>query len=100
MDFFHITREYRNEMKMTLKNARISDQINAITLQSKTQNQADQSDQNPESDHSLGSGHNHESGHCPDDHGDEKFKDRKCVCDEMHLFKKCSYIVTSARKPE
>ncbi len=30
MNFFHITREYRNEMKMTLKNFRI-DQVN-VTL--------------------------------------------------------------------
>ncbi len=35
MNFFHIIREYRNEMKMTLKNVRISDQINAATLQNK-----------------------------------------------------------------
>jgi hypothetical protein len=85
MNFFHTIRKYRNEMKMILKNARIADQINVI-LQSKTQNQAE-------------SGHSHESGHCPD-HEDEKFKDRKCVCDEMHLFKECLYILTSARKPE
>jgi hypothetical protein len=44
-------------------------------------------------------GHNHESGHCPDGHGDEKFKGRKCVCGEIHLFKECLYIVIAARKP-
>jgi hypothetical protein len=94
MNFFHIIRKYRNEMKMTLKNVRIADQVN-VTLHGKIQDQVDQS------------GHNHESGHCPESghclgsgHEDEKFKDRKCVCDEMHLFKKCLYIVTSARKPE
>jgi hypothetical protein len=85
VDFFHTTREYRNEVEMTLKNARIADQANA-TLQGKTQDQAE-------------SGHSHESGHCPG-HEDEKFKGRKCVCGEMHLFKECPYIVTSARKPE
>ncbi len=87
MNFFHIIREYRNEMKMILKNARNDDhnQINAIILHE--QNQVDQSD------------HNHESDHCFD-HEDEKFKNRKCVCDEMHLFKKCLYIVTSTRKLE
>jgi hypothetical protein len=87
VDFFHTTREYRNEVEMTLKNARNGghNQANA-TLQGKTPDQADQS------------GHNHHgSGHCPG-HGDEKFKGRKCVCGEVHLFKECPYIVTSARK--
>jgi hypothetical protein len=84
VDFFHTTREYRNEVEMTLKNARIDGQANAI-LQGKTQDQAE-------------SGHSHGSGHCPG-HGDDKFKGRKCVCGEVHLFKECPYIVTSARKP-
>jgi hypothetical protein len=91
VDFFHTTREYRNEVEMTLKNARIAGQANA-TLQGKTQDQASQSGHSPGQ-----SGHNHGSGHCPG-HGDEKFKGRKCVCGEMHLFKECPYIVTSARK--
>jgi hypothetical protein len=90
VDFFHTTREYRNEVEMTLKNARIAGHANA-TLQGKTQDQA-------ESGHCPGSGHNHGSGHCPG-HGDEKFKGRKCVCGEVHLFKECPYLVTSARKP-
>jgi hypothetical protein len=103
MDFFHTTREYRNEVKMTLKIARISGQVNAATLHGKTNDQADQSGHDPESQsgHSHDSGHCPGSGHCPESgHEDEKFKDRKCVCDEVHLFKKCLYIVTSARKPE
>jgi hypothetical protein len=87
VDFFHTTREYRNEVEMTLKNARNGghNQANAATLQGKTQDQAE-------------SGHSHGSGHCPG-HGDEKFKGRKCVCGEVHLFRECPYIVTSARKP-
>jgi hypothetical protein len=97
VDFFHIIRKYRNEMKMTLKNARIADQINATTLQSKTQDQVNESGHNPESGHCFESGHHHESSHCLD-HEDDKFKDRKYVCDEMHLFKECLYIVTSTRK--
>jgi hypothetical protein len=84
MNFFHIIREDRNEVKMTLKNARIADQINATLHE---QNQAGQS------------GHSPGSGHCPD-HEDDKFKGRKCICDDVHLFKECPYIVTSARKPE
>jgi hypothetical protein len=95
VDFFHTTREYRSEVEMTLKNARIAGQANA-TLQGKTQDQADQLGHGTGS----GSGHNHESGHCPGSgHGDDKFKGRKCVCGEVHLFKECPYIVTSARKP-
>jgi hypothetical protein len=30
---------------------------------------------------------------------DDKFKGRKCVCGEVHLFKECPYIVTAVRKP-
>jgi hypothetical protein len=73
-------------MNATLKIDRF-DQANVATLHGKTQNQVDES------------GHNHVSGHCSDDHEDEKFKERKCVCGEIHLFKECLYIVTAARKP-
>jgi hypothetical protein len=102
MNFFHIIREYRSEMKMIFKNARNDDhnQVNVI-LHDKIQDQVDQSGQDTESQsgYYLESGHNHESGHCLESgHEDEKFKDRKCVCDEMHLFKKCFYLVTSTRK--
>jgi hypothetical protein len=78
---------------MTLKNARISGQVNAVILHGKTQDQVNQSG------HNHGSGHCLESGHClGSGHGDDKFKGRKCVCGEVHLFKECPYIVTSARK--
>jgi hypothetical protein len=86
IDFFHITREYRNEMNVTLKIDRF-DQINVVTLHDKTQNQSAQNEVDQKSSHS-----------CESDHKDEKFKERRCVCDEMHLFKECLYIVTSARK--
>jgi hypothetical protein len=66
-------------MNIILKNAR--DHVNVITLHDKTHDQ------------SL------ESGHCLDDHEDEKFKERRYVSDEMHLFKECLYIVIAARKP-
>jgi phage gp36-like protein len=86
VDFFHITREYRNEVEMTLKNARNGghNQVNA------TLNGLDQVGQKSmdQASHSPGSGHK-----------DDKFKGRKCVCDDVHLFKECPYIVTSARKP-
>ncbi len=58
IDFFYITREYQNEIKMTLKNARI-DQVN-ITL-----NELNQVDQNSinQLDHNLESRNNFESDH-------------------------------------
>jgi hypothetical protein len=56
---------------------------NAATLHDKTQDQADQkAKKKPLNNKSS----------------NDKFKGRKCVCDEMHLFKECPYIVTAARK--
>ncbi len=86
IDFFHITREYRNEMNVTLKIDRF-DQVNVVILHDKTQDQSAQTGDGQKSSHS-----------CESDHKDEKFKERRCVCGEMHLFKECLYIVISARK--
>jgi hypothetical protein len=84
---------YRNAVLKESENAAIeviiSRYSNAANLHDKTQNQADQ-----QSSHCPGS----TSGHCESGHKDDKFKERKCVCDEMHLFKECLYIVTAARK--
>ncbi len=80
MEFFRITRSYRNEVLKQSENATItSSYSNAATLYEKTQDQAKNLMNNKSSD--------------------EKFRERKCICDEMHLFRKCSYIVISARKP-
>jgi hypothetical protein len=67
----------------------ISSYSNAATLHDKTQDQSaqDKSDQKAENPMNNKS-------------SNEKFRRRKCVCDEMHLFRECPYIVTSARKPE
>ncbi len=89
--FFRITRSYRNVVLKESENATIefiSRYSNAIILhdkiqnQDKTQNQIDQ------------------KSSCESDHKNDKFKERKCVCDKMHLFKECFYIVITARKFE
>jgi hypothetical protein len=62
---------------------------NAVILRGKTQYRGktqDQADQ--KSSHS-----------CESVYEDDKFKERKCVCDDVHLFKECLYIVNAARKP-
>ncbi len=87
VEFFRITRSYKNVVLKENENAAIevttSRYLNAVILHDKTQNQ--------EKIQNLSS----ESGHKND-----KFKERKCVCNEIHLFKECFYIVNAARKSE
>jgi hypothetical protein len=68
----------------------ISRYSNAAILHDKTQ---DQSSKNQAGQKAKENPLNNKSS-------DDKFKERKCVCDEMHLFKECLYIVTAVRKPE
>jgi hypothetical protein len=86
VEFFRITRSYRNAVLKESGNAAIeptSRYSNAIILHGKKQNQSDQkAKKKPLNNKSS----------------NDKFKERKCVCDEMHLFKECLYIVTAARK--
>jgi hypothetical protein len=96
VEFFRTTRSYRNAVLKESENAAIeptSRYSNAATLHDKTQDQSSKNEAGQKSSHSC------ESGHCESGHKDEKFKERKCVCGEMHLFKECPYIVTAARKP-
>jgi hypothetical protein len=60
----------------------IRDHANAVTLQDKTQNQAqsDQKSKNQNIKNNL-----------------SKKKARKCVCEDIHESDECSYIVSSAR---
>jgi hypothetical protein len=62
----------------------IRDHANAITLQDKIQNQSAQKDEAQKSKNSIKNNHS-------------KKRARKCVCDEIHEFEECSYIVSSAR---
>ncbi len=34
-----------------------------------------------------------------DDQNDKNDKENSCVCDQVHHFRKCSYIVSENRKP-
>jgi hypothetical protein len=82
--FFRITRSYKNVVQKKSENAIIiSSYSNAITLHDKTQNQVDQLKEKFRNK-SL----------------NDKFRRRKCVCDEMHLFRECFYIVITIKKSE
>jgi hypothetical protein len=76
----------------------ISRYSNAVILHGKIQNQSSKNEVDQKSSHCFGSTSDYcESGHC-EGHKDDKFKERKCVCGEMHLFKECLYIVIAVRK--
>ena len=83
VEFFKTTRYYRNAYEAYLKDD-IHDFANMITLQDKTQNQSAQEDEAQKSKDQK--------------NNSLKKKARKCVCEDIHEFKKCSYIVSSARK--
>jgi hypothetical protein len=84
--FFKITRAYRN---VVLKESdHTSSYANAITLQSKTQNQLAQRDEAQKSKNNN-----------PANKRDKlsKKRARKCVYEEIHEFEECSYIFSSTR---
>jgi hypothetical protein len=89
VEFFRTTRSYRNAVLKESGNAAIevttSRYSNAVILHGKTQDQSSKDEADQKSS-------------CESGHKDDKFKERKCVCDEMHLFKECPYIVIAARK--
>jgi hypothetical protein len=104
VEFFRITRSYGNAVLKesgsgAVENATTSRYSNAATLHGRTQDQGKTQDQSPKDGAGQKSSHSCESGHCESGHKDDKFKGRKCVCGEVHLFKECPYIVTAARKP-
>jgi hypothetical protein len=86
VEFFKIIRAYRNAMLKESDSAfieiTISRYSNAVILQSKTSDQSDQKSK----DHNLKTRDNL-----------SKKGARKCVCEDIHEFKECSYIVSSAR---
>jgi hypothetical protein len=82
IEFFKTTRYYRNACEAYLKDeVSIRDHANAATLQGKTQDQSAQGDGAQKSK----------------DNNPSKKGARKCVCEEIHEFDECSYIVSSAR---
>jgi hypothetical protein len=66
----------------------IRDHVNAIILQDKTQDQSAQRDEAQKSK-------NNNSANKRDKLSKKRV--RKCVCDEIHEFEECSYIVSSTR---
>jgi hypothetical protein len=70
----------------------VRDHANAITLQGKTQDQA-QKDEAQKSKNQKNLSNKEDN---PEDNPSKK-KARKCVCGEIHEFDECSYIVSSAK---
>jgi hypothetical protein len=63
---------------------------NAVTLQGKTQDQAQGDETQKSKNNNLSNKEDKPS----------KKGARKCVCEDIHEFEECSYIVSSARKPD
>ncbi len=85
LNFFKIIRAYRNAYENFLKNEKtiVRDTTNAVTLQRVDQNQIDF--------HICTKN---------DNKNDEKHKSKLCICDQIHLFSQCSYIVSVNRTSE
>ncbi len=82
LNFFKITRAYRNAYENFLRNDKVKDMIDAITLQSVDQDQVDL--------HIC----------TKNDKDEDKHKDKFCICDQIHLFSQCSYIVSVNKTSE
>ncbi len=80
LNFFKITRVYKNAYENFLKDEKtiVKDIVEAVTLQ-----KADQND-----------------SHICTKKNDDKHKDKFCICDQIHLFSQCSYIVSVNKTPE
>jgi hypothetical protein len=75
LNFFKIIYAYKDAYENFLRNEKsIKDMIEAITLQKVDQNQVD--------------------SHICTKKNDEKHKNKICICDQVHLFSQCSYIVS------
>ncbi len=86
LDFFKITRAYRNAYENFLRDEKTAGGIaGAITLQRADQNQIDS--------HICSK---HDNDH--QNKNDEKHKSESCVCDWIYLFRECVYLVSVNRK--
>jgi hypothetical protein len=99
VDFFKITRAYK--LVVIRKNSSSSSRIiaiaNAVILQDLIQKQSTKSDsfnQNDQKSINKNKSKKHNHNHSI------KRKNEKCICEEEHSFKKCSYIVSFNRKKE
>ncbi len=96
VDFFKITRAYRSVVirKNSSSSSRI---VNAATLQNVTQKQSAKKksfNQNEQFNQEFKSKKHNHNNHSI------KRKDEKCICNEKHSSKKCSYIVSFNEKKE
>jgi hypothetical protein len=90
VEFFKTTRAYRNAvLKESFNASDHSSYANAATLQDKISDQSDQKSKDQKNNLS----------NKRDNLGDNPSKKgaRKCVCGDIHEFKECPYIVSSAR---
>jgi hypothetical protein len=89
IEFFKTIRYYRNACEAYLKDESSRGHANATILQDKTQGDEAQKSKNQKNNPS----------NKRDNPGDNRSKKeaRKCVCDEIHEFDECSYIVSSTR---
>ena len=86
-EFFETTNQYKLTVEKKTFFATVKFMVNAVTLQS--QQQSDQNNFEKSSSANKSSKRaNWEK---------KKFKNRKCVCDEVHIFRECSYIHISIR---
>jgi hypothetical protein len=95
IEFYETIREYRLIVEAFLVNDSKSstrDQANAVILQGQTQEQIKKKSQS-------------KANQSEDDQSKEEkerviFKDKKCVCEIMHLFRDCLYIVFTSRQSD
>ncbi len=96
VDFFKITRAYRLVViRENSSSSRIIAIANAATLQNVTQKQSTKKESFNQNDQS-----NQKSKSKNNNHHSIKRENEKCICEEEHSFKKCSYIVSFNRKKE
>jgi hypothetical protein len=92
VEFFKITRAYR--IAVNKENSSTSRIANAAILQNVTQKQSTKRESFNQNDQSNQKSKNKNNNHS------HKKKNEKCIYDEEHFFKKCSYIVKFNRKRE
>jgi hypothetical protein len=92
VEFYETTREYRLAVEAFLVNDSKSSrgQANAATLQGQTQEQTKKKGQSKASQP--------EDGQSKEEKERAIFKDKKCVCGVVHLFRDCPYIVSTGRQ--
>ncbi len=97
VEFFKTTRYYRNAYEAYLKDdiQSTEDHANVVILQEKTQNQAQGDGIQKSKDDSKNQ--NIKDNLSEKEDNDSKKRARKCICEDIHEYKECPYIVSSVR---